>query len=317
MSAAMLRTFAAVDNGEVPDDCAHPAELRSDTGICQACGAYLEPIPARALRRAEREAAAERLGVSADQAPDTLPDTPIPTGAEQLPDLDWGIEIERNPGHGPAPLVQEQTAYQRSQDLIARAEAAKGAGDETQARACYLEAARTQWKWVQGLPVERLRTRSVFGLSAATLFYRAGDKTAAEDVARQLLSDPSFEPSSQYKLGELIGLISRESQPRAEPYFPTVGSPTAPTWTLHSTKGDDGRWTCRCVELPAISAEDCDGEKAAREAMAQVVEWMAKQPVQHRPTLGPVDPTAWALLAAGYRLVPLPAEVQAMFRRST
>ncbi len=83
--------------------------------------------------------------------------------------------------------------YRESQVRIEEAEAALRDGDESRARTLYREAAGLQRAFVESLPVDRVRTRSIYGLSVATLLYRAGDLDEVERLAHQLLAEPWIE----------------------------------------------------------------------------------------------------------------------------
>jgi ATP/maltotriose-dependent transcriptional regulator MalT len=95
-------------------------------------------------------------------------------------------------------------SYRASQDRIVEAEAALKAGDVERARAQFREAARLQRAFVDALPPERVRTRSVYGLSVASLLYRAGDLDAAERLAGRLLAEDWLELHSADGLLELL-----------------------------------------------------------------------------------------------------------------
>lgn len=101
-------------------------------------------------------------------------------------------------------------SYQESQKRIADAEAALRAGDLDKARVLYREAARLQRAFVDAQPTERIRTRSIYGLSAATLFFKAGDLDEAEQLAQKLLMEPWIEPDSANKLRLLVDFITSE-----------------------------------------------------------------------------------------------------------
>jgi hypothetical protein len=101
-------------------------------------------------------------------------------------------------------------SYQESQERITTAEAAWRAGDLDKARVLYREAAELQRAFVNAQPTERIRTRSVYSLSAATLFFKAGDLDEAEQLARDLLVESWIEPGSASKLRFLLKLIADE-----------------------------------------------------------------------------------------------------------
>jgi hypothetical protein len=98
--------------------------------------------------------------------------------------------------------------YLESQARIDEAEAALQQGDDVRARTLYREAARMQCAFIDSIPAERVRTRSIYGLSAATLLFRGGDLDAAERLAHQLLSAPWIELQSAERLRALLTQIS-------------------------------------------------------------------------------------------------------------
>ena len=120
-------------------------------------------------------------------------------------------------------------SYQESQMRMAEAEAALKEGDEESARALFREAARLQRAFIDALPADRVRTRSVYGLSSATLAYRAGDLDEAERLAAHLLSQPWLEPYSADRLRELLTRIwtDREGSPLPETTQPSSSARSA------------------------------------------------------------------------------------------
>lgn len=101
--------------------------------------------------------------------------------------------------------------YRDSQKFIDEAEAALRAGDGPRARVAWREAARLQRAFVDALPPERVQSKSIFGLSAATLLERAGDSKEAEQLARQLLAEPWIDGDAASKLRRLLEGIRPES----------------------------------------------------------------------------------------------------------
>jgi len=101
-------------------------------------------------------------------------------------------------------------SYQESEQRIVEADAAARAGDHERARALYREAAELQRAFVEAQPADRVRTKSIFGRSAATLYYEAGDLDEAERFARSLLAEPWIEPGSAVKLRSLLQDIADE-----------------------------------------------------------------------------------------------------------
>jgi hypothetical protein len=101
------------------------------------------------------------------------------------------------------------SSYHESQVRIDEAEAALRDGDEARARALYREAARLQRAFIDSLPADRVRTKSIYGLSVVTLLYRAGDLADADRLAHKLLAEPWIEPHSAGKLRALLDRIDR------------------------------------------------------------------------------------------------------------
>jgi hypothetical protein len=99
--------------------------------------------------------------------------------------------------------------YHRSQDLVARAEASLASGDPETASRLLREAGRIQRRLVEQLPSARVRTRSVFGVSAASLLFGGGDLDAAEALALCLIRG-ELEPHSRQQLGDLLARIQDE-----------------------------------------------------------------------------------------------------------
>ncbi len=92
--------------------------------------------------------------------------------------------------------------YHESQLHIAAAEDLLRNGEIAGARERYRMAADLQWSLVDSLPEDRVRTKSVYGLSAATLYFRAQDLDKAEEVAYNVLSR-AVEEHSGAQLREL------------------------------------------------------------------------------------------------------------------
>lgn len=115
-------------------------------------------------------------------------------------------------------------SYQASQERIVEAEAAQKAGDTARARALFREAAQLQRAFVDSLPPERVRTKSVYGLSVASLLYRAGDLDEAERLAGQLLGEAWIEPHAADEIRALLAQIWLD---RGEP-SPSVRAAQSP-----------------------------------------------------------------------------------------
>lgn len=99
-------------------------------------------------------------------------------------------------------------SYQESQRRITDAETALREGNLGKARVLYREAAELQRAFVNSQPTERIHTRSIYGLSTAALFFKAGDLDEAEQLAQGLLTEPRIEPDSVNKLRLLLMLIA-------------------------------------------------------------------------------------------------------------
>jgi hypothetical protein len=102
--------------------------------------------------------------------------------------------------------------YQESQIHIEKAEKFLSIGEIDSARSHYILAAELQWSFVNSLPEDRIRTISVYGLSAATLFYRGNDLERSESLAYLLLSKPNLESYSKSQLRELLARVWNERQ---------------------------------------------------------------------------------------------------------
>lgn len=102
------------------------------------------------------------------------------------------------------------SSYHESQARIDEAEAALREGDAARARALYREAATLQRAFIDSVAADRVRTRSIYGLSVATLLYRAGDLDDAERLAHQLLVEPWLEARSADKLRVLLEQIWKD-----------------------------------------------------------------------------------------------------------
>ena len=97
--------------------------------------------------------------------------------------------------------------YEQSQQAILEAESAQRDGDGDRAMALFEKAANLQRQYVDSLPTDRVRTRSVYGLSVATLLYKARRLDQAERTAHGFLSQSWLEPYSANKFRELLTLI--------------------------------------------------------------------------------------------------------------
>lgn len=99
--------------------------------------------------------------------------------------------------------------YRVSQEHIDAAERALANNDPASASVHYAEAAKAQREMVDALPLWRAVTRSVFGLSAASLYHRAGDVGEARAYGEWLLKQPWLKPREAEKTRELLARIER------------------------------------------------------------------------------------------------------------
>ena len=102
--------------------------------------------------------------------------------------------------------------YEESQTHIVEANRLLRARDVQSARFHFRKAADLQWSFVKALPGDRVRTIAVYGLSAATLYYRAHALDEAEGIIHRLLSRESIEEHSQWGLRDLLARIWNERQ---------------------------------------------------------------------------------------------------------
>lgn len=104
------------------------------------------------------------------------------------------------------------TLYQESQEHILQADGFLVSGDVVSARKHFLQAADLQWKLVNSLPSERIRTSAVFALSSATLYFRGNALDEAEHIIHALLAGPGPEDHIRRELQELLARIWNERQ---------------------------------------------------------------------------------------------------------
>lgn len=102
--------------------------------------------------------------------------------------------------------------YQESQQHIHLASECLHAGDISTARSHFCIAGELQWRYVSTLPDDRVKTLSIYGLSAATLYYRGHDIARAEQIAYSLLLRPQIEEHAAGELRELLSRIWNERQ---------------------------------------------------------------------------------------------------------
>ncbi|HJN16897.1 MAG TPA: hypothetical protein QGH10_15435, partial [Armatimonadota bacterium] len=100
--------------------------------------------------------------------------------------------------------------YDQSQDLATRADTALAAGDIATARQLHRDAGEIQARLVAALPPDRVRTRSAFGLSAASLLYRGQALDEAERLVHQLLAGGVADDGCHGRLRALLCRIWNE-----------------------------------------------------------------------------------------------------------
>lgn len=97
--------------------------------------------------------------------------------------------------------------YDDSQVCISMANRYLMEGNTNEARASFKSAADIQWEFVESLADDKVKTRSIYGLSAASLYYRAHELAMAEHVAFYILSKTDIEPYCKTKLKDLLSMI--------------------------------------------------------------------------------------------------------------
>ena len=100
--------------------------------------------------------------------------------------------------------------YEESQNSIVKGELALQSGDIETARRYFDHAAAIQRDYVLRLPPEKRRTKASFGLSAASLFFRADNLTAASRLAYTLLASDDLDDRTFAKLEDLLSRIKNE-----------------------------------------------------------------------------------------------------------
>jgi hypothetical protein len=175
---------------DIPAEVAPPAEVRPWT-FRQLWGCVkeaftprpLEPMEPRPLvsREAIREARARGRALHANTAG-------VPNAT------------------APPPM----TLYHEAHEHIHRAKAYAATGEILYARAHYSQAGELQWQYVSTLPDDRITTIAVYGLSAATLFFRGHDFARAAEIASALLGRPDIKQNTVSKLENLLTDIRAE-----------------------------------------------------------------------------------------------------------
>jgi len=100
--------------------------------------------------------------------------------------------------------------YEKSQEHIVQAEKCLRENAIDAARDHFGRAANLQWHFVKSLAREHTRTISVYGLSAATLYYRAHNLDQAERVAHDLLAQYKLDHDYEEALRDLLSRIWNE-----------------------------------------------------------------------------------------------------------
>jgi RNA polymerase sigma factor (sigma-70 family) len=98
-------------------------------------------------------------------------------------------------------LPDEHYSAQRIADA---ADVALRAGNLDEAERLYGNAARLESAALRRIPQDKLRTIGILGVSAASLWHRAGNFDAAEEIARALLAQYPFGPSIRLQLEEVL-----------------------------------------------------------------------------------------------------------------
>lgn len=144
-------------------------------------------------------------------------------------------------------------SYRESQERIVEAEVALKAGDTDRARVLFCEAAQLQRNFVESLPPERVRTKSVYGLSVASLLYRAGDLAEAERLASRLLGEEWIERHAAEGIRELLAQIWLD---RGEPIKSALGTeaPEPSTMAKRSSRPPARRRRQNAPVLPIMGS---------------------------------------------------------------
>lgn len=104
--------------------------------------------------------------------------------------------------------------HTESERFAIDAQMAVRAGDLDRANELYREAAIAERKALDQLDESKLRTRGITAVSAVSLWFKAGEYTAAEQLAHLMLADPLQPEFSREELRNLVQAIWTESSKR-------------------------------------------------------------------------------------------------------
>jgi hypothetical protein len=102
--------------------------------------------------------------------------------------------------------------HRESERLACEAEAALRSGDTAAARRFYAEAAQAEVEALSCVEPEKPRTLGITAVSAAALWYHAGDLEAAARVAHDASALPGLPAFAAAELGALLQAIRKETQ---------------------------------------------------------------------------------------------------------
>jgi hypothetical protein len=105
--------------------------------------------------------------------------------------------------------------HRESERLASEAEAAMRHGDTAVARSLYVKAAQAGVSALSCVGPEKSRTLGITAVSAAALWYHAGDLDKAARVARDASTLPGLPPFAAAELRALLQAIRRETVQRA------------------------------------------------------------------------------------------------------
>ena len=100
--------------------------------------------------------------------------------------------------------------YEQAQRYLVEAEEALRNQNWAMARSFFRKAAHIQEEYVKQLPRERQRSRSAFGLSAVSLYYRSDDLDSASRLAHTLLGSGPLELCYEERLEEILRRIRNQ-----------------------------------------------------------------------------------------------------------
>jgi hypothetical protein len=101
--------------------------------------------------------------------------------------------------------------HQESEQAAVEAHAALQRGDVAQAKQLFINAARAEANALDSVAVDKPRTLGITAVSAASLWYKAGELQTAEQTAYKAFSIPGIPPFATQELRELLQVIWNES----------------------------------------------------------------------------------------------------------